>query len=134
MHLKEISFDGIRSDLMSLFGNCIEFVFQEDDNTFWEFCFSFDGKINPLIGFNELFIHKYIIDDENEKHSILFIHKHCREGYESLEVSLNYNAEIPDEFPDYYYSKRVDKNVEGFVISFNDNKIQGWKFIKKHKK
>ena len=39
MHLKEISFDGIRSDLISLLGNCIEFVFQEDDNTFWDFIF-----------------------------------------------------------------------------------------------
>lgn len=117
MHLKEISFDGIRSDLMSLFGNCIEFVFQEDDNTFWKFCFSFDGKINPLIGFNELFIHKYIVDDENEKHVILSIHKSYREGYESLDISLNYN-----EDPDYYYSKRVDKNgVTEYHFQFNIN-------------
>ena len=123
MHLKEISFDGVRSDLMSLFGNCIEFVFQEDDdNTFWKFCFSFDGKINPLIGFKELFIEKYIIDDENEKHLILFIHKYCKEDYENLSVSLNYNAELPDELPDYYYSKRVDKNgVTEYHFQFNIN-------------
>ena len=117
MHLKEISFDGIRSDLISLFGNCIKFVFQEDDNTFWDFIFSFDGKINPLIGFNELHIHKYIIDDEKEKYVILSIHKSCREIYENLSVSLNYNEES-----DYYYSKRVDKNgVTEYHFQFNIN-------------
>ena len=107
MHLKEISY----------LGNCIEFVFQEDYNTFWDFYFCFNDLIDPLNGFNELHIHKYIIDDENEKNVILDIHKFCSENYEDLSVYLNYN-----EDPDYHYSKKVDKKgVTEYNFQFNIN-------------
>ena len=123
MHLKEISFDGVRSDLMSLFGNCIKFVFQEDDNTFWDFCFSFDDKINPLVGFNYFHIYKYIVDNENKKHVLLEIDKWRREWLECLSISFeNKNHTLIDDIlniSDYYYSKKVDKNgVTNYSFEF----------------
>ena len=118
MHLKEISFFSKKT--LPVFGNSIKFVFQEDDNTFWDFCFSYDNEINIFNGSNELFIHKYIIDDENEKHVIIDIDKYCNkeEGFECLMIAFEDNCNPVLILHDYIYDKKVDKNG---VTDYNFN-------------
>lgn len=92
-----------------------KYVFQEDDNTFWELTQVNDSRNMTLGGIDNLGkycfitikIIKYVLDDKKEKHIVLEVCKKFNLIKTNVSLSITFDG---NENPDYYYKKYVDEN------------------------